>query len=164
MLAFILLVVLGGGIGLLAVSLAELPKPATDGGPDHRARDHDDEPETDGVEPVAEPEPEPDMEPDMEPEHEPAEATDVLVPVGSGTGPDAGATPGPRPRPDPRTVPRAYTAIEGRFEEVATPPWWRRLLSLVAIVVIAVLIGAGLAAVAAGVIGAVAELVDAAVG
>lgn len=135
MLAFILLVVLGGGIGLVAVSLAGSPKPATDGGPDHRAPGHDDDPEPDPVEPVADTEPEPDVE------------------RGS-----------PRRRPDPRTVPRAYTAIEGRFDEVATPPWWRRLLSLVALVIIAVLIGVGLAAVAAGVIGAIAELLDTAVG
>ena len=168
-LAFILLVVLGGGIGLLAVSLAESPKPATDGGPDHRAPDHDGEPKPDAAEPVDESEPEPEVtpEPEPNPEPDPVETTDVLVPVGSGTnltGSEPRTTPAPRRRPDPRTVPRAYTAIEGRFEEVATPPWWRRLLSLVALVVIAVLIGVGLAAMAAGVIGAVAELIDAAVG
>lgn len=174
MLAFILLVVLGGGIGLLAVSLAQASKPATDGGPNHRAPDHDDEPGTDAAEPDPEAatEPDPEAGPETRPDAGPdgarsVEATDVLVPVGSATvstNPVSGAGPVRRRRPDPRTVPRHHIAIEGRFDEVARPPWWRRLLSLVALVVIAVLVGTGLAAMAAGVIGAIAELVDAAVG
>ncbi len=152
MFAFILLVVLGGGIGLLAVSLAESPKPATDGGRDQRAPD-------------APTDQEPGDEPGVrEADPEPVEATtEVLVPAAVAAAVREPATP-TRRRPDPRSVPRAYTAIEGRFQDVAAPSWGRRLFSLIALVVIAALIGVALAATAAAIIGAIAELVDAAVG
>lgn len=164
MLAFILLVVLGGGLGLLAVSLAESSKPATPGAPKRRAqgREPDDTEDADSP-PTGEPQPEPAPEPELGP---------VLVArprhaVTTAAGPIVGPRSAPRPRtqaPNRRNVPRAYTAIEGRFNEVAVAPLWRRILSLLILVVIAVAVGVGFAAATAAVVGALTELLNAAIG
>lgn len=140
MLAFILLVVLGGGVGLLAVSLAESSKPATDAGSDRRGPGPDD----DADEPENQPVPEPVDEP-RAPTRPPVERR-------------------PRRTPDPRNVPRAYTAIEGRFADVARAPLWRRILSIIGIVLIAVALGVGLAAVFGAIIGALAEILGNTIG
>lgn len=145
LLVFILLVVLGGGIGLLAVSLAGSPKPATDRGPTTRARrPGTDEESADDQDPAdtVTPQPEPDL------------------PLAPSTPPVARK----RRVPDVRQVPRAHVAIEGRYDEVGAAPWWRRLLSLVALVVLVIVLGVGIAAVAAAVIGAISEFVGTAVG
>ena len=174
MLAFILLVVLGGGLGLLAVSLAESTNPATAGdeptrgddeplvpvaAPDDAEPDPDDEP-LDAVGPVGggPPDPEPPAIESLRPVEVPAPA--IVVPP-----------PSPRPsprrapaRPDPRTVPRAFTAVEGSFAEVARAPIWRRGMSLVGIGVIVVAAGIGIAGLLAAVVGAAAEVLNNTIG
>jgi len=163
-LTFILLVVLGGGLGLLAVSLAESPKPATDRGDGTRAPDVEtelDPPLDEAVDDVREDPMTAGLEPDpVEPE---ASLDDELAAVLATAAPDPPARTAQR-APDPRRVPLAYTAIEGRYDVVAVSPLWRRLLSLVALTAIALAIGAALAAVAAAVFGALAELLNSAVG
>ena len=56
------------------------------------------------------------------------------------------------------------TAVEGPWIDVARVPWWRRLVSLGLIVVIVGLVGAGLALAAGFAIATVAELVNGAIG
>lgn len=154
MLAFILLVVLGGGLGLLAVSLAESPKPATDRGNERRAPDPASDEPVDELVDEALVEPEPSFE---------AELVEAYAGPKVEPGPPLAAT-ATRRRPDLRDVPPAYTAVEGQFDAVAVPPIWRRLLSICALVAIAVVLGVGVAAAAAAVMGTLAELLNAAVG
>ena len=74
--------------------------------------------------------------------------------------------PGPAPagrRDDPK-VPSAYTAVEGTYREVARAPLWRKLVSLLSLLVILAVVGATIAAIAGAAFGLVAELVDGAVG
>lgn len=61
-------------------------------------------------------------------------------------------------------IPAAYTALEGTYREVARTPLWRKLVSLVLLVVILAVIGVAIAAIAGATFGIVAELVDGAVG
>lgn len=76
----------------------------------------------------------------------------------------------PLPAPEPTTrrgqkeIPAAYTAVEGTYREVARVPLWRKLVSLLVLLVILVMIGATIAAIAGATFGLVAELVDGAVG
>lgn len=152
MLTLILLVVLGGGVGLLAVGLIDArglsrllgrfapgslrparrggttPPPAPDAGPAVAVA---------GGAPMA---------------FEPVEAAYEPLPA-----PAAG-----RRRSD--KVPAAYTAVEGTYREVGRVPLWRKLLSLVALLGILALVGTTIAALAGATFGAVAELVDSAVG
>lgn len=162
MLTLILLVVLGGGVGLLAVTLAESPKPATDGGRIRRAQKPSDAHEE--AEPTAEAAPaptptprsdrEPNPKPNPEPNRVPAPAATRVVEA------DAGP-----PRQASRgDVPKAFTAVEGRLQDVAAAPLWRRLVSLVLIVIIAVGVGVAIAAIAAAIIGAAAEIVGNTIG
>lgn len=168
MLTFILLAVLGGGLGLLAVVLAGTDqKPATEGAESPRA--HVAPPEPDDAPPV---------------EHDPIPALDVepAPPVTVAAIPDtslpmepadrvepqrrAGPVAPPRPRRvrDPRSVPRSLRAVEGRFEDVARAPLWRRIASLAGIGAITVLVGVAIAAVLGASIGAVAEIVGNTIG
>ncbi len=166
MLALILLVVLGGGIGLMAVSLAESTKPATGGaeptrGPDPATSDPEDHAVDDGdaeSEAVESREAGPDPLP-----HPVAPAIELLEPVVV-PAPAAVTPPTPAPRPDPRSVPRAFTAIEGTYAEVANAPVWRRAISLVGIAVIALAAGVGIAGLAAAVVGAAAEVINNTIG
>ncbi|HEU5084309.1 MAG TPA: hypothetical protein VFU14_13280 [Acidimicrobiales bacterium] len=98
-----------------------------------------------------------------------------VVAVAAPTAPPANGTAGqptallpagpPRARrADARSVPAAYTAIEGSYREVARPTLARRLASLVSLVVVVVLLGLALAAVAGAAIGAAAEVLDRAIG
>lgn len=161
MLTLILLVVLGGGVGLVAVSLAESSKPATDAGPVGR------EPGSgrDSTEP---PEPPESDEPD-EPAAPPPEPPSAPVvrraePVAQAPAPVAVLDHGPPRRRSRGDVPKAYTAVEGRYRDVARAPLWRRLVSLVLIVAIAALCGVVIAAVLGGAIGAASEIIGNTIG
>ncbi len=63
-------------------------------------------------------------------------------------------------RADARSVPAAYTAVEGTYREVARPTAVRRLASLLALLVLVVVLGVAIAALAGAAIGAAAELLD----
>ncbi len=152
MLALILLVVLGGGIGLLAVSLAESTKPATGGDEPTRG------PDATALDPDAPPDDATALDPDPTPDDDVA-AEPVVIPA-----PAATAPPKRSPRPDPSAVPRAFTAIEGSYAEVAGAPVWRRAMSLVGIAVIALAAGVGIAGLAAAVVGAAAEVLNNTIG
>lgn len=159
-LTLILLVVLGGGVGLLAVTLAESPKPATDGGASRRAPkagdDHSEEESGARRAPAPAPVPVPSPAPPPRRESRP-EPTPAPSPV-------AVAEAGPPRRSSRGDVPKAFTAVEGRLQDVARAPLWRRLVSLVLIVVIAVGVGAAIAAIAAAIIGAAAEILGNTIG
>ncbi len=73
-------------------------------------------------------------------------------------------TPAPTGRRGQKKVPSAYTAVEGTYREVARVPLWRKLVSLVFLLVTLAVIGVGIAAIAGAAFGLVAELVDGAVG
>lgn len=164
-LTFMLLVVLGGGLGLLAVSLAESPKPATDRGRTMRAPSA----ELGAPDPVERPTDDP-VDDLVEAAGDgpigtvPEMATDAEVADVPAATPPPRAAPAPRRQPDVGTIPRAFVAVEGRYDAVAVAPLWRRLLSVLAMILIAIVLGVGLAAVAAAVFGALAELLNAAVG
>lgn len=80
------------------------------------------------------------------------------------------ASPEPLPAPSPtgprggKRVPAAYTAIEGSYRDVARVPIWRKLVSLASLLGILLVIGVTIAALAGATFGAVAELVDGAIG
>lgn len=74
----------------------------------------------------------------------------------------AGPSPA-RPEGAPR-VPAAYTAVEGSYRDVARVPLWRKALSLVILLVILVVAGLAIAAIAGATFGVVAELLDSAIG
>lgn len=61
-------------------------------------------------------------------------------------------------------MPKAFTAVEGRYVDVARAPWWRRLFSLVALAVIAVAVAVAVAAIVGAVVGAAAEILGNAIG
>lgn len=135
-----------------------------DGGSDRRAPDadepqitpagqpHDEPEEDDGVDGVEAVDDEPDDD-RSEPEPEPA------------TRPERREHDEPRRRAlDPRHVPKAFTAVEGRYADVAVAPVWRRLLSLTGILLIAVTIGVGVAALLGAVIGAASEILGNTIG
>lgn len=157
MLTLILLVVLGGGVGLFAVwlidarGLARLLGRFAPGSLRPTRRGDTTAP--------AKPDPEPAVASSTA--GGPV-AVETLEPV------DTGYEPLPSPvaagRGGSARVPAAYTAVEGTYREVARVPVWRRLVSLVALLVILVVIGASIAALAGAVFAAVAELVDSAVG
>ena len=146
MLTFILVVVLGGGVALLAISLAESDQPATD--PPEPDRGDDSEPLLASV-PETPPDPEPEDEPEPAPQPE-------LVAVSAG--------PAELPRPGRDPVPAQFTAVEGRYADVAHAPLWRRVLALVGIVLITITFGVGFAAVLGAIIAAVAEVLSNAIG
>lgn len=151
MLTLILLVVLGGGVGILAVSMAER-KPATNAPDSRRARAEGDGADDPGEaqRPVAAPPP-------------PTPPTPVETPP---------ARPEPRPEPQPATrrgtgperrlqrgdVPRSQTAVEGELGDLLRPSIPRRVTSLVGVVVIVVGVGVGIAAFLGAIVGGVAEL------
>ena len=136
--------VLGGGVALLAISLAESDQPATD--PPEPDRGDDSGPLLAPV-PENPPEPEPEQEPAPQPE---------LVAVSAG--------PAELPRPGRDPVPAQFTAVEGRYADVAHAPLWRRVLALVGIVLITITFGVGFAAVLGAIIAAVGEVLSNAIG
>lgn len=152
-LTLILLVVLGGGAGILAVSLIDsgglsrllgrLERFSLRG---RRARH---------TAPASSDEAAPTPSADIEL----VERADGLVAVGGTRSPAH-----PAPRSGLRNVPKAYTAVEGTYRDVARLPWWRRAVSLVALAAIVVVLGAASAALAGAAIGAAAELLDGAIG
>ncbi len=182
MLTLILLVVLGGGVGILAVSMAEA-KPATNAPDSRRARV-----EGDGS---GDPDEDPGDGPDgTDDEHdvpdEPEEvATPATVPVPAAPAHAQVAAPTPpapidppptrpEPRREPRPaarrgsgperrlqrgdVPRSQTAIEGELGDLLRPSIPRRVTSLVGVVVIVVGVGVGIAAFLGAIVGGIAEL------
>lgn len=178
MLTLILLVILGGGVGILAVSMAEA-KPAMRDDGQRRART----PAT----PTPESADEPVIGPDTDPVDEPV--TPPVTPPATQTRqtPVPATTPAPRPAPTrapvlstPRTVrrttpglprqvergsiPAAQTAVEGPLHDLVRPSIPRRVFSLVGIVVIAVVIGVGIAALLGAVVGGAAEIVGNTIG
>lgn len=62
------------------------------------------------------------------------------------------------------SAPKDRTAIEGPYDEVALAPWWRRLVSLGLIVVVLTVLGAGIALVLGAVFAAIGALLDGAIG
>lgn len=157
--------------------MAESPKPATDGSGSSRGAVRD--LLSRWTDPVAdrsgdeEPEPSADHDPEVEVEVEPAsdpvhETIPGYVPVAPATTDDLDdAEPAPgdlrrallqdRARPGGK-VSKAYTAIEGRYADVAHVPLWRRLLSLFGILAILAVLGVGIAAVLGAAFAAVAEV------
>lgn len=87
---------------------------------------------------------------------------DAFEPVGTPLAPLP--TSAPTGRRGQKKVPPAYTAVEGTYREVARVPLWRKLVSLVLLLVTLAVVGAGIAAVTGAAFGLVAELVDGAVG
>lgn len=67
-------------------------------------------------------------------------------------------------RRDGERIPAAYTAIEGSYRDVTRVPAWRKLVSLATLLGILLVVGVTIAALAAATFGAIAELVDGAVG
>lgn len=67
-------------------------------------------------------------------------------------------------RRDGEQIPAAYTAIEGSYRDVTRVPAWRKLVSLATLLGILLVVGVTIAALAAATFGAIAELVDGAVG
>lgn len=70
----------------------------------------------------------------------------------------------PSGRWDGKKIPAAYTAIEGSYRDVTRVPPWRKLVSLVTLLGILLVVGVTIAALAGATFGAIAELVDGAVG
>ena len=185
MLTLILLVVLGGGVGILAVSMAER-KPATNDPDSRRAQAADEAEETGAPEPHAasdrEPEPRPEPAPETAPvethvpEPEPPPAPEPEPVPASMTAPGTTSEPADRPafaprrgvgperRPHRGSVPASQTAVEGPLGDLIRPSFPRRILSLVGIAVIVVGVGIGIAAVLGAIVGGAAELVGNAIG
>ncbi|MCO8125601.1 hypothetical protein NHL50_00065 [Acidimicrobiia bacterium EGI L10123] len=156
MLTLILLVVLGGGAGLLAVWLVDARglsrllgrfapgslRPTRRGGTTATPPSG-----TSATEPApAAPGPE----------------QAAFEPVGTPLAPLPASA--PAGRRGQKKIPSAYTAVEGTYREVARVPLWRKLVSLVFLLLTLAVIGVGIAAVAGAAFGLVAELVDGAVG
>lgn len=161
--------VLGGGVGLLVVSLAESSEPATDAGRSERG----DPPDQPAAAALPEPDPEPVAESAPTPEPEPIEApAPLLVGAPPTTADVAWSGPDQEPPPRPRRqrevvegpVPAARTAIEGRYDEVALAPLWRRVMAVLGIVAITVTIGVLIAAILGAVIAAAAEVLGNTIG
>lgn len=72
--------------------------------------------------------------------------------------------PTPPARRDGKRVPAAYTAVEGTYRDVARASLWRKMVSLVSLLGILVAIGVAVAALAGATFGALAQLLDRAVG
>lgn len=70
----------------------------------------------------------------------------------------------PSGRRDGKEIPAAYTAIEGSYRDVTRVPLWRKLISLATLLAILLVVGVTIAALAGATFGAVAELIDGAVG
>jgi hypothetical protein len=144
-LTLILLVVLGGGAGLMAVWLIDSRGLSrllgrSEGRSLRRPRPADTTPP---------PAPDSDVSP-------PERRFEPLV------APDPAPT-----RPGRRSstrVPAAYTAVEGAYRDVARTPVWHKLVSLVSLCAVLVVIGVTIAALVGATFGLVAELVDSAVG
>lgn len=150
-LTLILLVVLGGGAGLLAVSLS-----------DHRAP----------WAPRERPDP-PSLRPYPPQDTSPQASEDPATDPSAGEPRELTATVVRQPEPPAEWTRQGYrrasasparTAVEGPYHEVAEAPWWRRLLSLALIVVIVAVVGAGIAVIMGAAIAALAELLDGAIG
>lgn len=172
----ILLVVLGGGAGLLAVwSVHPGSRPRLTGRPGLRSL-RASRPEV-TTRSAASPEtrsgpiPPDAMEPAGSDEAVGSGTTAVLEVVEAPAEPDrvtaaVDATPpaGPSRRRRRGGVPRAFTAIEGTYRDVAVVPVWRKALSLVLLLAVLFGMGVGLAAMTAAGLGVAAELVDRAIG
>ncbi|HSP04578.1 MAG TPA: hypothetical protein VLR27_13795 [Acidimicrobiales bacterium] len=156
MLTLILLVVLGGGAGLMAVWLIDargLSRLLGRFAPGSlRPTRPADTTRTETPEPAA-PEPALTSAATVATAYEPVESSFEPLPA-----------PEPATRRDQKKVPAAYTAVEGTYREVARVPLWRKLVSLVVLLVILAVVGATIAALAGATFGLVAELVDGAVG
>lgn len=167
MLTFILVAVLGGGVALLAISLAESSQPATETDEPDRGDPADPAPPeapAGSTEPVPAPEPEPEPEPrpdPVQPDPEPAVAAPFAPVTAVAERVEARE---PERRRHRGSVPKQFTALEGRYADVAGAPLWRRILSLVGIVVITVVGGVASAAVLGAIIAAVAQLANDAIG
>ena len=146
MLTLILLVVLGGGVGILAVSMAE-PKPAMRGMGSRRARAAEDT----STGPSTDPEFHVDAPPEAQPQTPtpaPLRRTTIGLPMRDRRG----------------SVPAAQTAVEGSLHRLVRPSIPRRVLSLVGIAAITVVVGIGIAAIFGAVVGAAAEILGNAIG
>lgn len=167
MVTLILLVVLGGGGGLMAVWLIDARGLSGLLGPSEgRSLGRSRHGHTSGA--TGDAPPETPREHRFEP----------LVPSPAGPSASAAATtatfepievplaprPGPTARRDRKRVPAAYTAVEGTYREVARVPVWRKAVSLGLLLGILLVIGVAIAALTAATFGALAELVDGAVG
>jgi hypothetical protein len=168
-LTLILLVVFGGAGGLLAVwlidpdsltplterlRLASLRGDRGQGTTGERP-----------AEPADEAVPEAPTAADPEPEPEPAPEMAVAVaPAGAPPTDLVQAPAGPPKGRRSAKVPAAFTAIEGTYRDVARVPLWRKVLSLVLILVLLVGAGIAFAALLAGGLAVAAGLLDRAIG
>ncbi|MDE0804063.1 MAG: hypothetical protein OSA99_12145 [Acidimicrobiales bacterium] len=158
MLTLILLVILGGGVGILAVSMAE-GKPAMRGDGSRRAHTAETSESEPTTQQVAASMPTPASTPAPAPT--PTPGRDPRTPVAR----TIRRTTDGLPRQVARgAVPSAQTAVEGAFHDLVRPSIPRRVLSLVGIVVIAVVIGVGIAALFGAVVGGAAEIVGNTIG
>lgn len=153
-LTLILLVVLCGGLGLLAVSMAESSKPAT---PDRRSP----RATTGGADPTGVPdatslEPDPDDGTPTDPGARDPAPADVAAALATEAS--------PRRVRLPAQVPRSQIALEGAFAEVARPSVPRRAASLFGIVAIVVVAGVAIAAVLGAIVGGFAEILGNTIG
>ncbi|MFP5576605.1 MAG: hypothetical protein ACLGIZ_00050 [Acidimicrobiia bacterium] len=170
MLTLILLVVLGGGAGLAAVWLVDARGlPGLVGWFEGRSLRRSSRPDTTprraeaplpAASAQAEPmerfpveEPSPTAEAAAVLTYEPVQTTAEPPPPTSSSG-----------RRDGEQIPAAYTAIEGSYRDVTRVPAWRKLVSLATLLGILLVVGVTIAALAAATFGAIAELVDGAVG
>ena len=160
MLTLILLVVLGGGVGILAVSMAER-KPATNAPDSRRARDRSEgAPTATATPPPVEQQPD---RPQPQPEPQPAPQPQP-VPQPAPSPPARGRSAGPERRLHRGDVPRSQTAVEGELGDLLRPSLPRRLTSLVGVVLLVVGVGVGIAAFLGAIVGGVAELFGNAIG
>lgn len=145
MLTLILLAVLGGGVGLLAVWLAE-DKPARSRPGSRRGREAGDAAVTSTVTevaPVPERSPTPVVEPELAPVHVPS---------------------GPPRVESTKGVPKGLTAVEGPYAVVARASAPRRLGSLAGLGVVLVLVAVLIAVVLGAVVAGGSELIGNAIG
>lgn len=97
-------------------------------------------------------------------EHEPTVAVPTTVATYEPVEVPLAPLPATSGRRDGKRVPTAYTAVEGTYREVARVPLWRKAVSLVSLLGILVVVGVAIAALAGATFGAIAEMVDSAVG
>lgn len=140
MLTLILLVILCGGVGILAVSTAE-GKPAMRSEGPRRARKSE---RDEAVTVVASPNGDV-PQPQRAPLRQPAPSV-------------RSSSPGLPRRARRGEIPAAQTAVEGSLGDLVRPSMPRRVVSLAGIVGIAVVVGIGIAALLGAVVGGAAEI------
>lgn len=155
MLTFILLVVLAGGVGLIAVSAAEHDDPARKLRRSRReGTSWYERISAFSEEPAKEPTPRAALP--TEPGPEPA-TTDLRTSTAEM------APPTPR-RATRGNVPERFTAVEGAFEQVAYPSRGRRVFSTIQIVLLVAVLAVAIAGATGAAVAVIARALDSAIG